>query len=162
EPLLWLLLRLRRGRVFRRSAVPERGRVAPVPFLPRRAEFGDDLRLRFREVVLLTNVLREVIKLPAALPLRFKIAPVHEFPLPPPDGLLRAEAPVEGFMRRGGGFAGQMPKKVHAVGICIRFCASDCASGWQNVQRNHRLVIRLARGYFPRPGNEEGDADAAL
>ena len=45
----------------------------------------------FRKVVFLAHVPGEVIKLPAALPLRFKIAPVHQFPLPPADGLLRAE-----------------------------------------------------------------------
>jgi hypothetical protein len=53
-----------------------------------------------------------------------------------------------------------MLEKVHTVSV--RLGASDGASGRQNVQRNHRLVISLARGYFARPRHEEGDTDAAF
>src|SRR5207248_256187 len=126
---LFLIALRRRRRVFGDAAVPERGDVPLVPFIPRGAEFGDDFRLCGCQVVLLADVAGEIVELPAAVLFGRKVAPVHQLPTAFADRLLRAEAPVKGFVRHRVFFAGEMRENVDAIEVGIRGCAGDGAGG---------------------------------
>ena len=90
------------GGIFVGRAAPDGGGVGGVPFFPRGGEFADERGILCGDVAGLAGIGGEVEELPAALRLGFEIAPVGELPLAAADGALRAEAPEQVCVRRGG------------------------------------------------------------
>src|SRR5882724_512774 len=151
---------------------PRRVNHFAVPLVPDSRKLFKFLWLLFREVVLFTNILLEIIELrlcsaglAATLTLPSPTArSFHQFPVSAAEGNLLAKSPEERLVRRAGLLAIQIRQKVHAIETPFRpggdAGCRECSG--QNIELDDGTVVHPAACDMSFPLYDPGHPNAAF